>query len=73
MKKSSPEYTSTYKNGPETYKSPSNLPRNKTISSSNPNHGNTGENTYAGPDKPSEGRSDRVSDRPPMSKKWIEK
>lgn len=73
MKKPSPEYKSEYKNGPETYRSPSNLPRNKTTNSSSPEHGYTGKNTYTGPDKPSEGRSDKASDRPPMSKKWIEK
>lgn len=73
MKKRPPEYESTSYNGPETYRQPSNVPRSKSTSASNPRHGATGANTYTGPDKPSEGRSDKASSRPPMSKKWVEK
>lgn len=73
MAKKPPEYESTWRNGPNTDVLPSSIPRSKEINSQNPKHGATGKNTYTGPDKPSEGRSDKVSDRPPMSKKWIEK
>ena len=73
MAKKPPEYESTSYNGPETYVLPSATPRNKQVDSKNPRHGASGKNTYIGPDKPSEGRSDKASDRPPMSKKWVEK
>jgi hypothetical protein len=72
MAKQPPRYDSQWEDTNGSKKStPSNTPRQSGRddgSSSAPRY--TGQNTYTGPDKPSEGRS---ANRPPMSKKWTEK
>lgn len=75
-KKSAPRYEREYENGGK--RNTEDALYGKRISSNKDEalggaFKYTGKNTYKGPDKPSEGRSDKASDRPPMSKKWVEK